>query len=127
MQPTEISAASSSTSSSNSLGFNVTDKKSSPQNYKRGGVWVGPRLGGWVMSKVPPPPYKHCLLQISTAHSTAIPFGSAELSRLIVSALWTAIPVATCTALSNKVEVRPKPRVRRTTQCSTGLPNLQGA
>ena len=45
------------------LGFNLVHKKCSPQNYKRGGGlggskvgWVGPKLGGWVFSKIPPPP-----------------------------------------------------------------------
>ena len=38
------------------LGFNLVHKKCSPQNYKRGGVWVGPKLDGWVLSKIPPPP-----------------------------------------------------------------------
>ena len=44
------------------LGFNLVHKKCSPQNYKRGGGlggskvgWVGPKLGGWVLSKIPPP------------------------------------------------------------------------
>ena len=47
------------------LGFNLVHKKCSPQNYKRGGGlggskvgWVGPKLGGWVLSKIPPPSYK---------------------------------------------------------------------
>ena len=51
------------------LGFNLVHKKCSPQNYKRGGGmggskvgWVGPKLGGWVLSKIPPPPsYKRSL------------------------------------------------------------------
>ena len=45
------------------LGFNLVCKKCSPQNYKGGGGlggskvgWVGPKLGGWVLSKIPPPP-----------------------------------------------------------------------
>ena len=44
------------------LGFNLVHKKCSPQIYKRGGGlggskvgWVGPKLGGWVLSKTPPP------------------------------------------------------------------------
>ena len=40
------------------LGFNLVCKKCSPQNYKGGGgVWVGQKSGGWVLSKVPPPPW----------------------------------------------------------------------
>ena len=35
------------------LGFNLVCKKCSPQNYKRGG---GQKSGGWVLSKIPPPP-----------------------------------------------------------------------
>ena len=41
---------------------NLVYKKCSPQNYKRGGVSVGQKwggwvqkLGGWVLSKIPPP------------------------------------------------------------------------
>ena len=42
---------------------NLVHKKCSAQNYKRGGVslggskvgWVGPKLGGWVLSKITPP------------------------------------------------------------------------
>ena len=38
-------------------GFNLVCKKCSPQIYKGGGgFWVGPKLGGWVLSKIPPPP-----------------------------------------------------------------------
>ena len=48
---------------------NLVYNKCSPQNNKRGGGlggskvgWVGPKLGGWVLSKIPPPPppYKAC-------------------------------------------------------------------
>ena len=57
------------------LGFNLAYKKCSPQNYKRGcGLggskvgWVGPKLGGWVLSEIPSPPsYNRSL--ITTAHS----------------------------------------------------------
>ena len=42
---------------------NLVYKKCSPQNYKGGGGpggskvgWVGPKLGGWVLSKIPTPP-----------------------------------------------------------------------
>ena len=45
------------------LGFNLVHKKS-PHRIIRGGGglggskvgWVGPKLGGWVLSKIPPPP-----------------------------------------------------------------------
>ena len=52
---------------------NLVYKKCSPQNYKRGGVWVGQKWGGWVQSwvggscpKYPPPPsYKRSLVVVT--------------------------------------------------------------
>ena len=53
------------------LGFNLVHKKCSPQIYKRGGVWVSQKSGGWVQSwvdgscpKYPHPSYKRCLLWV---------------------------------------------------------------
>ena len=40
---------------------NLVYTECSPQNYKRGGVWLGQKWGGWVLSKIPPPSYKRSL------------------------------------------------------------------
>ena len=91
---------------------NLVHKKCSPQNYKRGGVWVGQKWGGWVSSKTPPPSYKRSLTGTGTGHSAGDFIASAlrlHCSTLPLGNTWSGCPVMRATARSHSPPLLPDP------------------
>ena len=85
---------------------NLVYKKCPPQNYKRGGGlggskvgWVGPKLGGWVLSKIPPPSYKQSLVW---GRGTAV----ARAAVLVLPGSWPFhTPATPIQALAQKASI----------------------